>query len=201
MGAAGAPRRQVRAHLTATTPPLAGLAPGERLQPLISQARLQARVSELAQEIDAIYAGRPLHLLAVLKGAFVFAADLMRQITGPTTIDFVSAASYGTGMRSSGNVALAGLDRLDIVGRDVLVVEDILDTGRTAALLIPALRERAPASVALLPLLRKPAAIGLDLPVPIVGFDIDDEFVVGYGMDYSERCRHLPCIYRLSLGN
>ena len=176
------------------------LYPGEHLQPLISEARLQARIAELAGDIDAAYAGQPLSLVAVLKGAFVFAADLMRHIAAPTTIDFIRAASYGSATRSSGTVILAGLDRLTIAGRHVLVIEDILDTGRTAAVLIAALREKLPASLALVALLRKPDALGLDLPVSAVGFDIADEFVVGYGMDYADRYRHLPGIDRLSLG-
>jgi hypoxanthine phosphoribosyltransferase len=133
----------------------------------------------------------------VLKGACVFAADLMRQIETPFTIDFIAAASYGASTRSSGTVALDGLDRLDLAGRDVLLIEDILDTGRTSGVLLDRLWLQDPASLALCTLLRKPAAAALDLPVAFVGFDIPDDFVVGYGMDYAERYRNLRGIHRL----
>jgi hypoxanthine phosphoribosyltransferase len=173
---------------------------GERLEPLIAGRRIAARVAALARRIDADYCGRPLGLVVVLKGAFVFAADLARRLQTPFTINFVGAASYGASTRSSGRVAMTGLDRLAIGGRDVLIVEDILDTGGTAAALLDGLRRHQPASLALCALLRKPAAAALDLPAAYVGFDIPDAFVVGYGMDYAERYRNLPGIYRLILG-
>lgn len=169
----------------------------ERLELLIPEERIRARVGELARAVDADYRGKRPSLLVVLKGAFVFAADLTRQIATPFTLDFISAASYGAGTRSSGQVALVGLDGLDLAGRDVLVIEDILDTGRTVGALLDALRPREPASVALCALLRKPAAAALDLPAAYVGFDIPEDFVVGYGMDHAERHRNLPGIHRL----
>jgi hypoxanthine phosphoribosyltransferase len=169
----------------------------DRLELAIPERRIRARVAALARRIDADYRGRPLSLVVVLKGACVFAADLMRRITIPFTIDFVAAASYGAGTRSSGRVALGGLDELDLAGRHVLVVEDILDTGRTSAAILDGLRSYEPASLALCTLLRKPAAVALDLPVAYAGFDIPDDFVVGYGMDYAERYRNLPDIHRL----
>jgi hypoxanthine phosphoribosyltransferase len=169
----------------------------ERLELLIPEQRIRARVAALARDIDADYRARRLSLLVVLKGAAIFAADLMRQIEIPFTIDFVAAASYGTGTRSSGKVALGGLDALDLAGRDVLVIEDILDTGRTAAVLLDRLRQKEPASLALCALLRKPAAAALDLPVAYAGFEIPEDFVVGYGMDYAERYRNLRGIHRL----
>lgn len=171
----------------------------ERLDLLISDRRIRARVTALARRIDADYHGRKLSLVVVLKGAFMFAADLARQIGIPWTIDFISAASYGEGTRSSGTVAIEGLDRLELGARDVLVIEDILDTGRTSAAILDALLQRGPASLALCTLLRKPAARALDLPARYVGFDIPDDFVVGYGMDYAERYRNLRGIYRLVL--
>jgi hypoxanthine phosphoribosyltransferase len=170
----------------------------ERLELLISEARIRARVAGLARAIDADYRGRRLSLVVVLKGAFVFAADLMRHVETPCTTDFVSAASYGAGTRSSGSVTLAGLDGLDLAGRDVLIVEDILDTGRTSSALLDRLRQHDTASLALCALLRKPQAAALNLPVAYIGFDIPDEFVVGYGMDYAERYRNLAGIHRLS---
>jgi len=172
--------------------------PGERLDPLISERRIRARLAPLARHIDGHYRGAPLSLVVVLKGAAIFAADLMRHIRTPFAVEYIGAASYGRGTRSSGTVALAGVERLDLAGRHALVIEDILDTGRTAAVLLDALRVQQPQSVALLPLLRKPMARELDLPVPIVGFDIADKFVVGYGMDYAERYRNLRAIHCLS---
>jgi hypoxanthine phosphoribosyltransferase len=171
----------------------------ERLEPLIGERRLRGRVAALARRIDADYRDRKLSLLVVLKGGFVFAADLMRHLTIPLTVDFIAAASYGTGTRSSGSVALAGLDRVAVASRHVLVVEDILDTGRTSSAILDRLQPRRPASLALCALLRKPAAAALDLPVRYIGFDIPDDFVVGYGMDYAERYRNLRSIYRLAL--
>jgi hypoxanthine phosphoribosyltransferase len=181
--------------------PPATLPRGERLQALIPARRIHARVAELAAAIDALYAGKTVSMIAVLKGSYIFAADLTRRMKVPTTIDFVGASSYGAGMRSSGNVVLNGFDRLDLGGRHVLVIEDILDTGLTIAVILERLRQMAPASLALCALLRKPAAQGLDLPVAHVGFDIPDEFVVGYGLDYAERYRNLRGVYRLTLGS
>ena len=171
----------------------------DRLEPLISVRRIRARVGAIARRIDADYAGLPLSLVVILKGAVIFASDLMRRIERPFVCDFIAAASYGAGTTSSGTVALGGIERLDIAGRHVLIVEDILDTGLTCTALVNALRDRAPASLGLCALLRKPAARALDLPVHYVGFDIAPEFVVGYGMDYAERYRNLAAIYRLVL--
>jgi hypoxanthine phosphoribosyltransferase len=172
----------------------------ERLELLIPERRIRARVAALARRIEADYRDKRLNLLVVLKGASIFAADLMREVAIPFTIDFIAAASYGESVRSSGKVALRGLDALDLAGRDILVIEDILDTGRTCAALLDSLRRHGPASLALCTLLRKPAAVALDLPVGYIGFDIPDEFVVGYGMDYAERHRNLRDIHRLILG-
>jgi hypoxanthine phosphoribosyltransferase len=169
----------------------------ERLELLIAERRIRARVAVLARRIEADYRNKRLSLLVVLKGASIFAADLMRQIEIPFTIDFIAAASYGEGVRSSGTVALSGLDRLDLAGRDILVIDDILDTGRTSAALLGGLRRHEPASLALCTLLRKPAAAALDLRPAYLGFDIPDDFVVGYGMDYAEHYRNLRGIHRL----
>jgi hypoxanthine phosphoribosyltransferase len=171
----------------------------ERLEPLISERRIRARTAALARRIDADYRGRQLSLVVVLKGATIFAADLVRLMTIPVTLDFIAASSYGAGTRPSGKVALCGLDGLDISGRSVLVVEDILDTGRTVAAILDRLRQRGPASLELCALLRKQAARALDLPVGYAGFDIPDDFVVGWGMDYAERYRNLRGVYRLIL--
>ena len=171
----------------------------ERLELLIPERRIRARVGALARRIDIDYHDSPLSLVVVLKGACVFAVDLMRQITIPFTIDFIAAASYGAATQSSGKVALSGLDGLDLAGRHVLVVEDILDTGRTSTAILDQLGQLGPTNLALCALLRKPAAAALDLPVGYAGFDIPDDFVVGYGMDYAERYRNLRGIHRLIL--
>jgi hypoxanthine phosphoribosyltransferase len=173
----------------------------ERLVPLISERRIRQRVAALAGAIDADYGGERLSLVAVLKGACIFAADLSRRIAAPATLDFIAASSYGSSTRSSGTVALDRLDRVELSGRHVLIIEDILDTGQTMRVILDRFRQQRPASLALCALLRKPAARELDdLPANYVGFDIDDEFVVGYGMDYAERYRNLPGVYRLILG-
>lgn len=170
----------------------------ERLELVISERRIRARVAALARHIDDDHGGGDLTLVVVLKGAAVFAADLMRQIATPCTIEYIGAASYGGATRSSGRVAVRGIAGLDLSGRDVLVIEDILDSGLTAAAVLGALGQGRPASLALLPLLRKPPALRQHLPVAHVGFDIGDDFVVGYGMDFAERYRNLRAIYRLS---
>jgi hypoxanthine phosphoribosyltransferase len=174
----------------------------ERLIPLISERRIRQRVGALASAIDADYGGEKLSLVAVLKGACIFAADLSRRIAAPATLDFIAAASYGSSTRPAGAVALDGLDQLELFRRHVLVIEDILDTGQTMRVILDRFRQQRPASLALCALLRKPAARDLeDLPAEYVGFDIDDEFVVGYGMDYAERYPNLPGVYRLILGD
>jgi hypoxanthine phosphoribosyltransferase len=171
----------------------------ERLELMISERRIRARTAALARRIADDYRGKPLSLVIVLKGAVMFAADLMRHVTIPFTIDFIAAASYGEGTQSSGNVALSGLDGLAISGRHVLVIEDILDTGRTVGAVLDSLQSRGSAGLALCALLRKPAAAALDLPVAYSGFDIPPDFVVGWGMDYAERYRNLRGVYRLIL--
>jgi hypoxanthine phosphoribosyltransferase len=166
---------------------------------LIPERRIRARTAALARRIDADYRGQELSLVVVLKGAAIFAADLMRRISLPLTVDFVTAASYGAGTSSSGNIALGAIEGLDFARRHLLVVEDIVDSGLTGAALLAALQRRGPASLALCALLRKPAAAAPALPVAYVGFDIAPDFVVGWGMDHAQRYRNLRGIYRLSL--
>jgi hypoxanthine phosphoribosyltransferase len=172
----------------------------ERIELLISERRIRTRIAALARRIDADYRGRNLSLVVVLKGAFVFAADLTRQLGTPFTTDFISASSYGGGTRSSGKVTLGATGGLRLDGRHVLVVEDIIDSGRTGVAILDYLRQRGPASLALCTLLRKPAADAPRLPADYVGFDIAHDFVVGYGMDYAERHRNLRGVYRLIPG-
>jgi hypoxanthine phosphoribosyltransferase len=161
---------------------------------LIPSDKLEARVCELGAEIDRDYAGQDLLLLAVLKGSVLFLSDLMRCITTPHSIDFMATSSYGTGMESSGVVRiLKDLDR-PIEGRNVLIVEDIIDTGRTLEYLVRILRARQPKSLEICTLLNKPARREAQVPVRYIGFDIPDKFVLGYGLDYIEKYRNLPYI-------
>jgi len=165
---------------------------------LVSADEIQRRVLELAAEIDADYVGRDLLLVGVLKGAVMVMADLARKLTVPVTMDFMAVSSYGSGTKSSGVVRiLKDLDR-DITNRHVLVVEDILDSGLTLSWLLRNIQSRGPASVEVCTLLRKPDALAVDVKVRYVGFDIPNEFVVGYGLDYAERYRNLPFVGSLS---
>ena len=165
---------------------------------LIPAERLQARVAELAARIDADYAGRELLLVGVLKGAVMVMADLARAMHLPVQMDWMAVSSYGSGTRSSGVVRILKDLDTDITGRDVLVVEDIVDSGLTLSWLIGNLRSRGPASVKVCVMLRKPAAARMDVDVAYTGFDIENEFVVGYGLDYAERYRNLPFIGTLA---
>ncbi len=165
---------------------------------LIGEDRLQARVAELAAEIDADYAGRELLLVGVLKGAVMIMADLARNMRLPIQMDWMAVSSYGSGTRSSGVVRILKDLDADISGRHVLVVEDIVDSGLTLSWLVGNLRSREPASLKVCVLLRKPAALKMDVDVAYTGFDIADEFVIGYGLDYAERYRNLPFIGTLA---
>jgi hypoxanthine phosphoribosyltransferase len=164
---------------------------------LISAEQIAARITELAAEIDADYVGREPVLVGVLKGAVMFMSDLARALDRPSTMEFMAVSSYGSGTQSSGVVRiLKDLDR-DIAGEHVLIVEDIIDSGLTLSWLLKNLASRSPASIAVVALLRKPDAIKVEVPVKYVGFDIANEFVVGYGLDYAERYRDLAYIGRL----
>ena len=161
---------------------------------LLSQHQIQSKIAELAAEIDRDYAGREPLLVGVLKGAVMVMADLARAVSVPLTMDFMAVSSYGSSTSSSGVVRiLKDLDR-DIAGRHVLVVEDIIDSGLTLSWLLHNLRSRGPASVEVCALMRKPDAVQVEVPVRYVGFDIPDQFVVGYGLDYAERYRDLPFV-------
>jgi hypoxanthine phosphoribosyltransferase len=165
---------------------------------LITPEQLRQRITELAAEIDADYADRELLLVGVLKGAVMVMADLARAIHLPVQMDWMAVSSYGSGTQSSGVVRiLKDLDS-DITGRHVLVVEDIIDSGLTLSWLVGNLESRGPASVRVCVLLRKPLATRIKVDVAYTGFDIDDAFVVGYGLDYAERYRNLPFIGTLA---
>ena len=164
---------------------------------LIEEDALQARIGELGVEISADYAGRDLLLVGVLKGAVFFMADLMRELTVPCEIDFMAISSYGAATDSSGVVRILKDLDADLTGRHVLIVEDIIDSGLTLSWLLKNLGGRSPASLEVCALLRKPDAVKVEVPVKYVGFDIPNEFVIGYGLDYAERYRDLPYIATL----
>lgn len=160
---------------------------------LIPQNRLQERVSELGNEISQAFAEKDLAIVAILKGSFIFAADLLRAITIPCSIDFMGISSYAA-QPGSGVVQITkDLDE-SIAGRNVLLVEDIIDTGLTATYLIHTLRQHRPASIDICALLDKSARRIIDVPIPYRGFEIPDVFVVGYGMDFQQQYRNLPDI-------
>jgi hypoxanthine phosphoribosyltransferase len=163
------------------------------LKTLITQERLQQRVSELGAEVSEAYEGKDLIIVAMLKGSFIFAADLMRALTITVNIDFMSISSYA-GQTGSGVVRITKDIEESITDRDVLLVEDIIDTGLTASYLMRVLKQRNPASISLCALLDKSARRIIDLPVAHRGFEVPDTFVVGYGMDYQQRYRNLPYI-------
>ena len=166
---------------------------------LLSREAVASRVQDLAAQISRDYMGKELLLVGVLKGAFVFLADLMRAMEIPVQVEFVRLASYGTGVTSAGHVRMILDLEASIVGQHVLIVEDILDTGLTLGFLLERLRARQPASLKLCVLLSKRIGRAYDITPDYQGFDVPDSFVVGYGIDYGERYRHLPAIYTLSV--
>ena len=161
---------------------------------LFSEEELDRRVSEIAAEINRDYAGKEPMLISVLRGSFVFMADLIRKIEVPCTVDFMSVSSYGRGTTSSGQVQITKDLSDDIEGKDIIVVEDILDSGNTLSYLLQLLQARKPASMKLCTLLDKPDRRVKEVHVDYTGFTIPDEFVVGYGLDYPEKYRNLPYI-------
>jgi hypoxanthine phosphoribosyltransferase len=161
---------------------------------LIDQDALQRRIVELGEEISADYAGRDLLLVGVLKGAVFFMADLMRGLSIPCEIDFMAISSYGDSTDSSGVVRILKDLDINIEGRDVLVVEDIIDSGLTLSYLMRNLEAREPASLEICALLTKPERREIEVPVRYVGFEIPNRFVIGYGLDFGERYRNLPYV-------
>lgn len=161
---------------------------------LIPADRLQARIAELGEQITRDYAGTDLMLISVLKGSVLFLADLVRNISTPHAIDFMATSSYGNALESSGVVRILKDLDASIEGRNVLIVEDIIDTGRTLDYLVRILRARQPASLEICTLLNKPARREIPVAVKYIGFDIPDKFVLGYGLDWEEKYRNLPYI-------
>ena len=165
---------------------------------LIDRETLAARVAELGAEVSADYEGRDLLLIGVLKGAVFFMADLMRHLTVPCEVDFMAISSYGDSTDSSGIVRILKDLDINIEGRDVLVVEDIIDSGLTLSYLMRNLESREPASLEICALLTKPDRREIEVPVRYVGFEIPNRFVIGYGLDFGERYRNLPYVAVLS---
>ena len=166
----------------------------ERVEIMLSEEEVDSRIREIGEQISKDYAGKMVHLVCVLKGGSFFMTELAKRITVPVSLDFMSVSSYGGSTKSSGVVRIVkDLDE-PLEGKDVLVVEDIVDSGRTLSYLLELLRDRGPASVKLCTLLDKPERRVVDVHVDYTGFEIPDEFVVGYGLDYDQRYRNLPYI-------
>ena len=164
------------------------------LKVLLTEEELKERIDELGAMISRDYAGKNLLMVSVLKGSIAFMADLMRAIDIPVAIDFMATSSYGAGTKTSGVVKIVKDLDLDLAEYDVLLVEDILDSGRTLSYLLELLESRQPKSVKICTLLDKPERREVDVPVAYTGFTVPDEFVIGYGLDFDEKYRNLPYI-------
>ena len=172
---------------------------GDKLEKiLLSEEDIKAGIARLAAAVDADYAGEELLLVGVLNGALMVMADLSRALHNPLTLDWMAISSYGAGTKSSGVVRILKDLDTDIKGRHVLLVEDIIDSGLTLSWLLSNLRQRQPASLEVCTLLRKPDAAKVQIDVKYIGFDIPNEFVVGYGLDYAEKYRNLPFVGTLA---
>lgn len=166
----------------------------ERVEVLLTEEEVNAKIQELGDQISKDYAGKQVHLVCVLKGGVFFLCELAKRITVPVSLDFMSVSSYGSDTKSSGVVKIVkDLDE-SLQGKDVIVVEDIVDSGRTLSYLLEMLRDRKPNSLRLCTLLDKPERRVIEVPVDYTAFQIPDEFVVGYGLDYDQRYRNLPYI-------
>ena len=166
----------------------------QKIDVMIDEATVEARIAEIAQQLSKEYEGKTIHIIGVLKGSVFFMCELAKRLTVPVTMDFMSVSSYGNDTKSSGVVKMIkDLDE-SIEGRDVVLIEDIMDSGRTLSYLINILKERKPASFKVVTLLDKPDRRVIDVKVDYTGFQIPDEFVVGYGLDYDQRYRNLPYI-------
>lgn len=173
----------------------------DRISELISEDLIQTRVRVLGERISREYAGKTVHLICILKGSIFFTCELAKRISVPVTMDFMSVSSYGSGTSSSGNIEIKkDLDE-SIEGKHVIVVEDIIDSGRTLSMLIPLLRERKPASIQVATLLDKPDRREFDVDVRYTCFEIPDAFVVGYGLDYDQKYRDLPYVGVVEIDN
>ena len=165
-----------------------------KIKELISADKIQKRVAELGKEIGAAYAGKEITVICVLKGSFIFCADLVRQIPNPVKCEFISVSSYGNAKTSSGEVSLALDLSTPLDGKHIVIVEDIVDSGLTLKYIRELFGVRNPASIACCALLQKPDALKVDVKLEFTGFKIGNEFVVGYGLDYAQNYRELPYI-------
>ncbi len=166
----------------------------DKISVMIPEEEVDRKIEELGKQISEDYAGKSIHLICILKGSIFFTCELAKRITVPVTLDFMSVSSYGDGSKSSGIVKIAkDLDET-LEGKHVLLIEDIIDSGRTLSYLLEVLAKRNPASLKLCTLLDKPDRRVRDVKVDYIGFEIPDEFVVGYGLDYAQRHRNLPYI-------
>ena len=166
----------------------------ETVSVLISSEALRKRVEELAEQINKDYEGKSIHLVCILKGSVFFTCALAERLTIPVTMDFMQVSSYGAGTDSSGKILIKKDLEESIEGRDVLLIEDIIDSGNTLNYLLPELRERKPSSIRLCTLLDKPERRVVEVPVDYTGFAVPDKFIVGYGLDYAQKYRNLPYI-------
>lgn len=164
------------------------------IEVMISEEKVEQRVCELANQINEDYVGKELHLIIILKGSVFFACELAKRITVPVTMDFMSASSYGNGMVSAGKITVRKELDEDIAGKEVLIVEDIVDSGNTLFYLKKLLMARSPESLKIVTLLDKPACRTTEIKIDYCGFEIPDKFVVGYGLDYAQHYRNLPYI-------
>lgn len=164
---------------------------------LLTQQQLADKTKELAQRISNDYRGKEFVMVTVLKGGFIFASDLVRQMDIDVDINFMAVSSYGSGTRSSGNVKIVKDLDSDVRGKHVLIVEDIVDSGHTLSFLMQLMKERGAVDVKICTILNKPSRREVDIDVAYLGYDIPDEFVVGYGLDYDERYRNLPYLATL----
>ncbi len=166
----------------------------DQISVLIPEEKVCERIREIAAQIDRDFAGEPVHLIGILKGSVFFICELAKRLTVPVTIDFMQVSSYGDGTKSSGVVRISKDTDEGLVGKNTIVVEDIIDSGRTLSYLLKLLKERKPKSLKLCTLLDKPSRRVVDVDVDYVGFQIPDEFVVGFGLDYAQKYRNLPYI-------
>lgn len=171
----------------------------EEIQVRISEEELIAKIKEIAQQINEDYVGKKVHLVCILSGSVFFTCELAKYTTVPVTMDFMRVSSYGEGMDSTGTISIDQDLNMSIEGRHVLVVEDIVDSGRTLALLSNILKKRDPASLRLCSLLDKPSRRVTPVSIDYLGFEIEDYFVVGFGLDYAQKYRNLPYIGELEL--
>lgn len=166
----------------------------DKISVLITEEEVNKRIAEIAEQIDRDFTGEPVHLICILKGSVFFTCELAKRLSIPVTIDFMQVSSYGDGTKSSGVVRISKDTDEGLVGKNAIVIEDIVDSGRTLSYLLKLLKERKPKNLKLCTLLDKPSRRVVDVDVDYVGFQIPDRFVVGFGLDYAQKYRNLPYI-------